>query len=71
MSPERYIGNVITDRGLKIKAVSEKTGINYQRLQTCIRGQREMRIDEYLALCAFFSLDPRGYREETVEKARP
>lgn len=68
MAPEMYIGNVINDSGLKIKAVSEKTGINYQRLQTCIRGQREMRIDEYLTLCAFFSLDPRGYREAGAEE---
>ena len=64
MTPEMYIRNEIEDRGIKLTALSNKTGITYQRLQTCVRGLRNMRIDEYLALCSLFNLDPRGYLKE-------
>lgn len=61
MTPEQMIENEINERGMTLKAVSNKTGIPYSRLQPSMRGKRELRADEYLRLCALFKLDPRGF----------
>lgn len=56
---ESYIAETIKESGMTIKAVSVKTGIPYGRLQPSVKGNRELRADEYLKLCALFRLDPR------------
>lgn len=61
MTPEQMIETAINERGMTLKAVSNKTGISYSRLQPSMRGRRELRADEYLRLCAFLDLNPRGF----------
>lgn len=58
MSVEQVIARIIDDRGLKIKAVSERTGVRYSLLQPSLKGRRELRADELLAVCAFLRVDP-------------
>ncbi|MCL1819398.1 MAG: helix-turn-helix domain-containing protein [Oscillospiraceae bacterium] len=58
MSPEESICKVIKRSGMTIKAVSERTGIPYNHLQPSLKGNREMRADEYITLCTFFRVDP-------------
>lgn len=58
MSVEQVIAKVIDERGLKIKTVSDRTGVRYSLLQPSLKGRRELRADELLAVCAFLGLDP-------------
>ena len=62
---ELVISNAIKEAGMTIKAVSTKTGIPYGRLQPSMKGTRELRVDEYLALCALLNVDPRAASEGT------
>lgn len=62
MTPEKMVENAIRERGMTLKAVSIKTGISYSRLQPSMRGRRELRADEYIALCGLLNLEPRGYQ---------
>ena len=62
MTPEEMIRNAVKDRGMTIKAVSDRSGVKYSLLQPSLQGRRELRADEYLKLCACLELDPRGYR---------
>ena len=64
MTPEIYIANAIQERGMKLNFVSQKTGISYSRLQPSMTGRRELRADEYLVICQFLGLDPRGFKRE-------
>ena len=57
--PEQIISNIIKERGITLRAVSRKTGIPYGKLQPSMKGNRDLRADEYLGLCAFLNLDPR------------
>lgn len=59
MTPEKAIAIAVKDAGMTIAAVSRKTGIPYSKLQPSLSGNRELRADEYLALCSLFRLDPR------------
>ena len=55
---EKHIQTAIRGSGMTIKAVSDRTGIPYSHLQSSLRGNREMRADEYITLCIYFSLSP-------------
>lgn len=64
MIAERKIAEEINNRGLRIKAVSEKTGVRYSLLQPSLKGRRELRADEMLAVCAFLNIDPMALAKE-------
>ena len=64
MSIEQAIAREISERGIRISAVSEKTGIRYSLLQPSLKGRRELRADELLAVCAFLNMDPMMFREK-------
>lgn len=58
VSVEQAIAREINERGLRISAVSEKTGVRYSLLQPSLKGRRELRAEEMLAICAFLKMDP-------------
>lgn len=55
---ESVIADAIKQSGMTIKAVSIKTGIPYGQLQPSMKGNRDLRADEFLSLCALLKLDP-------------
>lgn len=56
---ETVVRDTIRDRGMTIRAVSQKTDIPYGKLQLSLSGYRYLNVDEFLRLCAFLKLDPR------------
>ena len=65
---ESVIAKTIKESGMTIRAVSIKTDIPYGRLQPSVKGNRELRADEFLRLCALFNLDPRIASERNGEE---
>ena len=60
---ESIMANAVKESGMTIKAVSAKTGIPYGCLQPSLKGYRNLRVDEFLTLCALFKVDPRAAAE--------
>lgn len=60
---EQIIADAIKEKGMTMRAVSRKTEIPYGKLQPSMNGKRELRVDEFLALCALLNLDPRAAAE--------
>ena len=58
MSIEQAIAKVIDERGIKIKTVSERTGVRYSLLQPSLKGRRELRADELLRVWFFLRVEP-------------
>lgn len=56
MSIVEQIAGRIKDSGISIVAVSKKTGIPYSSLQPTLKGNREMKADELISLCAFLNV---------------
>ena len=56
----------IRNRGMTIRAVSEKTGIPYSHLQTSLMGTREMRADEFFKFCVQLEINPMNVMTEVV-----
>lgn len=63
MSTKERIAQAVEDSGMTIRALSDKTGIPYGRLQPSIRGRRELRADEFLSLCMVLHIDPAEFCE--------
>lgn len=55
----------IKQRGIKGSAISAATGITAGVLYPAMQGRRELRADEFLAICKFTGADPKEmYQEE-------
>lgn len=55
----------IKQRGIKGSAISTATGISAGVLYPVMSGRRELRADEFLAICKFTGADPKEmYQEE-------
>lgn len=59
MKPEEYIRNEVESRGMKMKFLSDKANVPYGCLQPSLNGNRSLRADEYLRICAVLQIEPR------------
>ena len=52
------IKSIINERGLILKKVAEKTGIEYQRLNRLFNQNATMSASELISICSFLGIDP-------------
>lgn len=58
-------------RGISVTELARRIGVDGKRLWYVLNGQREMRLDEFIRLCAFFDLGlGRFIDKATVERLR-
>ncbi|EEG08986.1 XRE family transcriptional regulator [Pseudogulbenkiania ferrooxidans] len=57
MSVSARLGHVIAEKGMSIKALSEKTGIPYRSLQNYFSGEREPSFDNLRKIVASLGVD--------------
>ena len=43
-------------RGISVAELSRRIGVDRKRLWRVLNGQRAMRVDEFVKLCAFFGM---------------
>ncbi len=48
-------------QGVSIAELSRRIGVDRKRLWRVLNGQREIRIEEFLALCIALRIDPRTF----------
>lgn len=59
------------EQGIGVAELGRRIGIDKKRLWYVLNGQRAMRADEFVRLCAFFNLGLGQFLDrETVEKLR-
>lgn len=59
------------DRGIGVAELARRIGVDGKRLRYVLYGQREMRVDEFIKLCAFFNLGLGCFIDRaTVERLR-
>lgn len=59
------------DRGIGVAELARRIGIDGKRLWYVLHGQREMRVEEFIKLCAFFNLGLGCFIDKaTVERLR-
>lgn len=57
----------ISERGIKGIAISRATGISVNILYPCLKGEREMRADEFMKVCEFVQADPMELYKSATE----
>ena len=62
MKAEKIIDKAWRESGMTLTAVSRKTGLRYSVLQPSLKGRRELRADEFLAVPAFWAGPVEGGR---------
>lgn len=59
------------ERGIGMAELARRIGVDGKRLWYVLHGQREMRVDEFVKLCAFFNLGLGCFIDRaTVERLR-
>ena len=59
------------ERGISVAELARRIGIDGKRLWYVLHGQREMRVEEFIKLCAFFDLGLGCFIDRaTVERLR-
>lgn len=54
------------ERGIPIAELARRIGVDRKRLWRVLNGRREMRVDEFLALCVVLRVDPRAFITEKL-----
>lgn len=49
------------EQGISIAELARRIGSNRKRLWSVLKGEREMRVDEFLKLCVALRIDPRSF----------
>ena len=66
-----HIENLRRDREISVAELARRIGVDGKRLWCVLHGQREMRVEEFIKLCAFFDLGLGCFIERaTVERLR-
>ncbi len=66
-----FIESKRQQRGISVAELARRIDIDKKRLWYVLNGQREMRLDEFIKLCAFFDLGlGRFIDKATAERLR-
>lgn len=49
------------ERGISVAELGRRIGVDRKRLWRVLNRQREMRVEEFLALCVALRIDPRAF----------
>ena len=61
---EAKLNELIVARCVNKQALAERAGVNYQTLARCLRGDQELKADEFLAVCKVLEVDPKDFINE-------
>lgn len=58
-------------RGISVAELARRIGVDRKRLWRVLNGQRAMRVDEFVKLCAFFGLGIKSFIPKAQTARRP
>ena len=58
-------------RGISVAELARRIGVDRKRLWYVLDGQRAMRVDEFVKLCAFFGLGIKSFIPKGRTACRP
>lgn len=61
------VTDYVKSKGISVKRIAEVTGIPYQALYDSLlskKRNRDLRADEFMAICEFIGKSPEDFREE-------
>lgn len=62
--PTMELGQIVRKKGISLTRISDETGVPYSALQPSFKGRRQLRADEFFAVCAFLNIEPNTFKLE-------
>ena len=62
------LGKYISEKGFTISKICKETGIKGNVLYPSLKGKRELRADEFLAVCSFLEVNPMVFANTDTKK---
>jgi transcriptional regulator with XRE-family HTH domain len=66
---QQKIREYMIAKGIKFKKVIEDTGISQSTFSAIINGQRNLKADEFFAICKSLEVSPEIFQPEVAELA--
>ena len=64
MALEIRLNEVIDEKGISIRSIASRTGIEEQILYRCLRAEQRLKADQFLAICKVIEVDPKDFLSE-------
>ena len=64
MALEKKLAETIETKGISVRSIATRTGIDDQILYRCFRAEQRLKADEFLAICKVIEVDPRDFVNE-------
>lgn len=64
MELEKKLAETIDDKGISVRSIATRAGIDEQILYRCLRAEQRLKADEFLAICKIIEVDPRDFLNE-------
>lgn len=61
MALEKKLAETIETKGISVRSIATRAGIDEQILYRCLRAEQRLKADEFLAICKVIEVDPRGF----------
>lgn len=64
MELEKKLADTIDEKGISVRSIATRAGIDEQILYRCLRAEQRLKADEFLAICKVIDVDPREFVNE-------
>ena len=64
MEVEKKLAETIEEKGISVRSIASRAGIDEQILYRCLRAEQRLKADEFLAICKVIEVDPKDYVNE-------
>lgn len=64
MEIEKKLNQMIAEKGISIRSIATRAGMDEQILYRCLRGEQRLKANEFLAICKVIDVDPREFVNE-------
>jgi len=58
MEIEKKLNQVIEEKGISVRSIATRAGIDEQILYRCLRAEQRLKADEFLAICKVIEVNP-------------
>ena len=59
---EEKLISFVEEKCINKQALAQKSGVDFQTLYRCLRGEQRLKADEFLAICRVLEVDPKIFQ---------
>lgn len=64
MEIEKRLNQTIEEKGISVRSIATRAGLDEQVLYRCLRAEQRLKADEFLAVCQVIEVNPADFINE-------